>query len=150
MATFSKRLAVFLLPLVALSAAPLQAAKPRDKEPPADQAEQQRAKIIEQIERKLGKKPDGTFVVAFNRTEWVFVQKAGRVAPFTRTYVDQFADRKSAAEAILDCLLKFQGLQATRGNDRAPATRPPMVDWRLLGRYDKPEQATAAVERAGR
>jgi hypothetical protein len=23
-----------------------------------------------------------------------------------------------------------------------------MVDWRLLGRYEKPEQATAAVERA--
>jgi hypothetical protein len=134
-----------------LSAISLEAAKPKKGKDP-ETPEQQRAKAIEQIEKqiekKAGKKPEGTYVVAFDRTEWVFVQKAGRVAPFTRTFVDQFADRKAAAEAIVDCLVKFANLRPTLGNDRAPTTRPPMVTWRVVGRYENAEQATAAVERA--
>jgi hypothetical protein len=139
--------AIFLSLLLATTLGEIGFSKPKEADP--DKAQKEQEKLVTQLERRLGGKADSSFVVLFQRTEAIYIQPRRRLEPVTKFAVEQYTDRHSAATGILDTLQRLQN-QAPMGAliPGSPALPPPNVVWKVLGHFDKPEQAAAIAERA--
>ncbi|MCE9545165.1 MAG: hypothetical protein K8T25_06575 [Planctomycetia bacterium] len=114
--------------------------------PPTGQPDIAHDRLVAQIENRLHQNPGGIFVVVLSKAEQVYDKQRRRYTPVIGNYVEQYPDRHAAAEAVADCLVKFQTAKPKPGTPRGAGR--PQFDFHSLGHYKTQEEAAAAVERA--
>ncbi len=103
----------------------------------AEKKQKERDRVITNMEKRLGKKKDGYFVLVFKTTKFLNTSKYNAGADFMPTpYFSVVVEdgRRAAAEKIVTFLLDIERQKPKKAG--ASRTPPPKGEFKLIARYD--------------